>query len=186
MRSSSVRDMGVIGAVTALGLAALVGACGGDDTTASSGGQGGSGPGTTTASATITTGAGVGGGTATSGNTTGSGQTTTTGATTGATTTSGGGPTIAECEAVCTDGQTGGCSSVTGDCGNFCSALFAVVPDAGCAAEADDYFVCVTTPANVCDAMCTTEQDALQSCLTDYCVMNFSNPDCQTLAGSFG
>lgn len=87
------------------------------------------------------------------------------------------------CVDLCTEAQAGDCTFITGDCGDFCSALGSVQDEAGCADERDDYESCLNTD-EVCDASCDAEEDALTSCLIGFCLGNASNPDCMTLTAS--
>ena len=89
------------------------------------------------------------------------------------------------CEALCNEGQAGDCTTVTGDCGDFCAALDRAAPKAGCPDAPDDYQACLSETPNACDADCDSTESALESCLTSYCVQNPSDPDCPLLAASF-
>jgi hypothetical protein len=89
------------------------------------------------------------------------------------------------CEALCSEGQAGSCTTVQGDCGDFCAALDRAAPKAGCADAPDDYQACLSETANVCSADCASEENALESCVTSYCLQNPSDADCPLLAASF-
>ena len=89
------------------------------------------------------------------------------------------------CEALCSEGQTGSCTNIKGDCGNFCEALERTAPEAGCADARGDYLSCLSETSNACDTDCSSEEDALESCMTGYCVQHTSDPDCVVLASSF-
>jgi len=89
------------------------------------------------------------------------------------------------CEALCSEAQAGSCTTVQGDCGDFCAALDRATPKAGCPDAPDDYQGCLSETANVCDADCTSEESALESCVTSYCLQHSSDPDCPLLAASF-
>lgn len=89
------------------------------------------------------------------------------------------------CQALCDDGQAGDCTTVTGDCASFCDAMGRAAPKGGCGDERSDYLGCLNGDANVCNTDCDSAEQALDSCLTGYCVQNASDPDCAVLASSF-
>jgi hypothetical protein len=166
--------------VGVLAAGSMVG-CG--DDTGGSGGSGGSG--TTTSS-----GGGEGGGSTTTSTTTSS--TTTTSTTTSGTGGEGGGgganpnlPSQQACESACTEGQTGECTSVTGDCASCCTAFLDFAEDA-CDDEIVAYFDCLESgDPTVCAADCSAAEQALVQCGVTYCISNSTNPLCATLQGCF-
>lgn len=89
------------------------------------------------------------------------------------------------CEELCEEGQAGDCTSIEGNCGNFCGALDAVDDPSGCGDERSAYEDCLNETDNACDAECDAQENALSSCVTAYCIGNASDPSCVTLAGSF-
>jgi len=90
-----------------------------------------------------------------------------------------------ECAPLCQEGQAGSCTSIKGDCAQFCTALDRVAPDAVCTDERDAYLECLNSKSNVCDASCGGPENALESCLGRYCLGHMADADCQTLTGSF-
>lgn len=88
----------------------------------------------------------------------------------------------ASCEDLCSEAQAKDCTSITGDCGQFCAALFDVEGPSGCAGEREAYHECLNE-GSVCVG-CSGEESALETCLGNYCAANYGNSDCQTLVGS--
>ncbi|OIP36977.1 MAG: hypothetical protein AUK47_14385 [Deltaproteobacteria bacterium CG2_30_63_29] len=97
----------------------------------------------------------------------------------------GGGVVGGDCTSLCTEAQVGDCTAIKGNCGNFCAALDAKQGAAGCTDLRTAYISCLNQGANVCDINCDTQENALSSCMGNYCAQNLSDPDCQTLIGSF-
>ncbi len=89
------------------------------------------------------------------------------------------------CEELCEEAQAGDCTSIEGNCGNFCGALDDVEGPSGCGDERSSYEACLNETDNVCDAGCGLQENALSSCVQAYCVGHASDPACATLAGSF-
>ena len=90
-----------------------------------------------------------------------------------------------DCQALCNAAQAGQCTQIVGDCGDFCDALLAVAPLAGCNFEASGYVDCLGEPQTVCTTDCATELQELRTCMTAYCYSHQDNEDCQTLADAF-
>lgn len=99
---------------------------------------------------------------------------------------SSGGSGGASCKSLCSAAQKGQCTSITGDCGNFCTALDDATPKSMCQSQHDAYTACLDTPDTVCDHDCMSEETDLESCIGAYCLQHTSDKDCQTLIGSFG
>ena len=91
----------------------------------------------------------------------------------------------ASCSTLCAEAQAGSCTSITGNCGAFCSALDAVYPPAGCTSQHDTYLDCLNQGANACAVTCTAAENALTGCLTTYCLTHSTDANCVTLANSF-
>ena len=89
------------------------------------------------------------------------------------------------CKKLCEEAQDGNCTSITGDCGDFCDAKDKTVGPAGCEAQDDAYETCLNEGKNVCDVDCDSEENSLSVCVGVYCAQNMSNEDCQTLTNSF-
>lgn len=87
------------------------------------------------------------------------------------------------CVDLCSEAQAGNCTFITGNCGDFCSALTNVQGDASCTDERESYESCLNSDA-VCDASCDDEEGALTNCLITFCIANSSNADCATLTAS--
>lgn len=96
-----------------------------------------------------------------------------------------GGSSTDDCINLCTEAQAGDCTSVTGNCGSFCTALDAVQGPANCVSQRDTYESCLESGVNVCDTNCDAAETALEGCIIDYCEANQSDSDCVTLALSF-
>lgn len=91
----------------------------------------------------------------------------------------------ADCTSLCTAGQQGNCTSIKGNCANFCAALAVVYPEANCTSQYNAYESCLGSPATECNNQCGSQQGALTNCVTPYCAAHTSDANCQTLAGSF-
>jgi hypothetical protein len=89
-----------------------------------------------------------------------------------------------DCKQLCDQGQDEDCTSITGDCGEFCNALTNVQDEAGCADEREAYSACLNDEG-VCSNSCNGTESDLTNCLTMYCATRLTEPDCMTLAGSF-
>ncbi len=89
------------------------------------------------------------------------------------------------CQSLCSEGQSGKCTSIKGDCGKFCDALNNVDDKAGCASLKDAYISCLNGKDNVCDTSCGSQESALSTCIGKYCVLNLTSADCQTLIAAF-
>ncbi len=96
-----------------------------------------------------------------------------------------GGGSGADCNSLCTAAQAGKCTTITGNCGQFCSALAALDSEASCGSEYDAYESCLGTPATVCGNSCGAQAMALENCLTPYCTAHSSESNCTTVAGAF-
>ncbi len=90
----------------------------------------------------------------------------------------------ASCESTCSEAQSRSCTAVTGDCGNFCDAVFNVEEPSGCADERVAYQDCLES-GDVCANSCSSLEDDLTNCLGGYCAGNLTDPDCQVLINSF-
>jgi hypothetical protein len=91
----------------------------------------------------------------------------------------------ADCVSLCSASQAGQCTTITGDCGTFCSALTVVDSEANCESEYDAYESCLGTPATVCGNSCGAQAQALQNCVDPYCGAHSSESSCVTIAGAF-
>lgn len=90
-----------------------------------------------------------------------------------------------DCQQLCDAAQEGDCTSITGDCGDFCAAVTSVQDEAGCADEREGYEACLNDEG-ICGGSCDSEDLALTSCLTLYCATRTTEPDCITLVDAFG
>ncbi len=90
-----------------------------------------------------------------------------------------------DCADLCTEGQAGSCTSITGNCGSFCGALDDVEDSSGCASQRGAYEACLDASDNVCDVDCDAKESALSSCVGSYCLGHANDPSCVTLRGSF-
>jgi hypothetical protein len=79
----------------------------------------------------------------------------------------------------------GSCTTITGSCGTFCSALSTVSSEASCGSQYSAYEDCLGTPATVCANSCGAQDQALQNCINPYCAAHTSDTSCQTVASSF-
>jgi len=91
----------------------------------------------------------------------------------------------ASCTTLCTEGQAGDCTAVTGSCGAFCSAVDAIFAAAGCTSQHGSYIGCLNQGINACAVDCDSQETAFTSCLTTYCLAHASDANCVTLATSF-
>jgi hypothetical protein len=98
---------------------------------------------------------------------------------------SSGGSGGADCTSLCSAAQGGNCTTIKGNCGNFCAALAAVYPAANCTSQYNAYEGCLGTTATVCNQNCTSQENALTNCVTPYCAAHTNDTNCATLAGSF-
>jgi len=89
-----------------------------------------------------------------------------------------------DCRGLCEEGQDKDCTSITGDCGDFCEAMTNVQDESGCGDEREAYADCLNGEG-VCSSDCNGDEDALTTCLTAYCATRLTEPDCMTLAASF-
>jgi hypothetical protein len=89
-----------------------------------------------------------------------------------------------DCQQLCDDGQAEDCTSITGDCGDFCDALTNVQDESGCNDEREAYSDCLNDEG-VCSNSCNSVESALTTCLTNYCATRLAEPDCMTLVASF-
>jgi hypothetical protein len=96
-----------------------------------------------------------------------------------------GGDDTENCVDLCTEAQTGNCTSITGSCSAFCTAIDNVQDDSGCADERETYQSCLNGTANVCDNNCAAAETSLGNCIGVYCATHQTNADCQVLANSF-
>lgn len=88
------------------------------------------------------------------------------------------------CKQLCDAGQEDDCTSITGDCGEFCNAMTNVQDESGCADEREAYADCLNDEG-VCSGSCGGTESDLTTCLTVYCATRLTEPDCMTLAESF-
>jgi hypothetical protein len=86
---------------------------------------------------------------------------------------------------LCTAAQTGSCTTITGNCTDFCAAIAGLTPLAGCTTQEADYTACLGTAADVCQHSCGVQLQDLHTCLGMYCVSDPTDPDCQKLVASF-
>lgn len=89
------------------------------------------------------------------------------------------------CTTLCEEAQAGKCTGIKGNCTTFCTALEAEYSTANCSGQYDDYQSCLSTGSSSCDTTCGGQETALIKCMTTYCILNLSNPNCQTMAASF-
>ena len=89
-----------------------------------------------------------------------------------------------DCRQLCNEGQDKDCTSITGDCDDFCESLTNVQDESGCDDEREAYSDCLNDEG-VCSASCNSSESALTNCLTVYCATRLTEPDCMTLAASF-
>lgn len=89
-----------------------------------------------------------------------------------------------DCVSACEDAQARDCTSIQGDCGAFCDALFSVEEPASCVDEREDYQTCLDDQG-VCSGSCGGSENALSNCVGNYCVAHAGEADCQVLLESF-
>jgi len=89
-----------------------------------------------------------------------------------------------DCRQLCNAAQDEDCTTITGDCGDFCGALTNVQDESGCNDEREAYSDCLNGEG-VCSASCNGDEAALTNCLTTYCATRLDTPDCMTLVESF-
>jgi hypothetical protein len=89
-----------------------------------------------------------------------------------------------DCRQLCNEAQDKDCTSIMGDCGDFCEALTNVQDDSGCADEREAYSDCLNDKG-VCAGDCNGAETALTTCLGTYCLAHANTPDCMTLVNSF-
>ncbi len=89
-----------------------------------------------------------------------------------------------DCRQLCNEGQDKDCTSIMGDCDEFCESLTNVQDESGCADEREAYSDCLNDEG-VCSNSCNSSENALTSCLTAYCATRLGEPDCMTLVNSF-
>ena len=89
-----------------------------------------------------------------------------------------------DCVGACEDAQARDCTSITGDCGDFCEALFNVEEPAGCVDERTDYQQCLDDQG-ICSGDCDGSENSLESCVGTYCLTHSGEADCQVLINSF-
>jgi hypothetical protein len=90
-----------------------------------------------------------------------------------------------DCTSLCTQAQAGSCTSITGNCGNFCTALAAVNGPASCASQYSAYISCLNTGVTVCANSCDGQESALSTCVGTYCAGHMTDANCATLIASF-
>ncbi|HET6582419.1 MAG TPA: hypothetical protein VFG69_03205 [Nannocystaceae bacterium] len=89
-----------------------------------------------------------------------------------------------DCRQLCKKGQDEDCTTITGDCGDFCESLTNVQDESGCGDERESYSDCLNGEG-VCSSDCNGEESALTSCLSAYCATRLDDADCMTLIASF-
>jgi len=89
-----------------------------------------------------------------------------------------------DCRQLCNQAQDEDCTTITGDCSDFCDALTDVQDESGCSDEREAYSDCLNGEG-VCSSSCNGDEAALTSCLTNYCLTRLDDPDCMTLIDSF-
>ena len=88
------------------------------------------------------------------------------------------------CPDVCKEAQAGSCTSVKGDCSDFCGALERQAPPAKCETQRTNYLKCLSG-GPVCAQGCSSTDNALSNCMLQYCMQHTTEPDCKTLIASF-
>jgi hypothetical protein len=91
----------------------------------------------------------------------------------------------ADCESLCKEAQSRSCTSISGDCGAFCTSLERVSAAGNCDNQRDEYHACLNDD-DVCTGTerCGSKETALGNCTGAYCLANSNNADCQVLVGS--
>jgi hypothetical protein len=87
------------------------------------------------------------------------------------------------CESHCSDAQAGNCTTITGDCGIFCSSLDEVSSKGNCETQYNNYEACLDQ-GPVCSQDCGGQQTALASCAVTYCLTNSSDINCGTITAA--
>ncbi len=87
------------------------------------------------------------------------------------------------CKSMCEEAQKGNCTTIKGDCGEFCDAAESVASKSGCDDKWDEYMSCVDK-GDVCDADCDSEESSYGTCAGLYCFAHASDKNCTTLLGS--
>ena len=87
------------------------------------------------------------------------------------------------CVDLCEDAQARDCTSIEGDCGEFCAALGSVQGPSGCTDERDQYQGCLEDDG-VCGD-CDDSEQQLTTCVGGYCAAHAADDDCQILIASF-
>jgi hypothetical protein len=90
-----------------------------------------------------------------------------------------------DCASLCTQAQAGSCTAITGNCGNFCTALAAVNGPASCTSQYSAYQSCLSMGAAVCANDCDSQESALGTCVGTYCYAHATDANCTTLMTSF-
>jgi hypothetical protein len=88
------------------------------------------------------------------------------------------------CRQLCEDGQDEDCTTITGDCTDFCDAVTNLQDESGCADEREAYDDCLNEEG-VCSNSCNAAESAFTNCYTNYCATRLDTADCMTLAESF-
>jgi hypothetical protein len=89
-----------------------------------------------------------------------------------------------DCRQLCKQGQDKDCTSITGDCDDFCDALTGVQDEAGCTDERESYADCLNGEG-VCSSDCSADEATLRNCVTAFCATHATNADCVTLVASY-
>ena len=90
----------------------------------------------------------------------------------------------ADCRSVCDKAQDQNCTDIL-DCADFCSSTLALRDTASCQSEYDAYHDCaMSTSTCTISAQCASEESALLGCITPYCYVNATDPDCIKLDSS--
>lgn len=95
-----------------------------------------------------------------------------------------GGGTEGDCVSLCEEAQDRDCTSITGDCSEFCSALFSIEDRSGCGEERESYQECLDEEG-VCHDSCDGKENALSTCVGSYCLTRGGDDDCAVLISSF-
>lgn len=89
-----------------------------------------------------------------------------------------------DCRQLCKQGQDEDCTSITGDCDDFCDSLTNIQDESGCNDEREAYSDCLNGEG-VCSSSCNADESALSSCIGTYCATRLDDSDCATLVASF-
>ena len=90
-----------------------------------------------------------------------------------------------DCVELCEEAQDGSCTSITGDCGSFCSLVDSVQEPSNCTDERESYEECLNESDNTCDVGCGDTENSFIDCVTVYCAANLTNSDCLSLVTHF-